>query len=371
MALFGNPNAFLGIDIGTSHIKFVELLDRRRRIEVATYAQAKLVNPLLQPAGDNSSAVERVAGVLSRMIDQSSVSADTVVASLPSGIVFSSVISLPPLSDDEINKAVHFEAKEVVPAELDDMVLGWSRVGNDPHMDTDKPAPPAPAAPPGAEPTKTSQPASVPIFITAAPKDVVDRYMKVISLLGLQLKAIEVETFSLIRSLFGTPGGTGLIVDIGDRATTFNIVVQGTPRIAYTIEHGGYHITTHIAKTLGLSETEAEAQKVRFGLNKDAPADVHQAIQAGTNEIFQQGKRMLSLYRSRYQQEINRTILIGGGANLKNLADVWSNIVGTQTVVGNPWRGLTYPQALEPTLQELGPTFAVAVGLAQRGFNTI
>jgi Tfp pilus assembly PilM family ATPase len=75
----------------------------------------------------------------------------------------------------------------------------------------------------------------------------------------------------------------------------------------------------------------------------------------------------MSLYASQNGRQVRRSILIGGGANLKHLPALWEQNIGHKAFVGNPWRGLAYPQALENRLSSLGPTYAVAVGLAERG----
>ncbi len=368
MAFFGSPNSFLGIDIGTSSLKLVELVDRKKRVEVATYAQANIPNLLINPVGSSDVAISKVASVISRMMDEAGVSTDIVVAALPSVAVFSSLLTLPDLSDQEMDKAVRFAARDVVPSDLDDMVLGWSKVARQPHMETDavmngKPSMPQ-AVPmlPGQE--------NIPVFLTAAPKAVVDRYIRVMDILHLKIFALEVETFPLVRSLLASPQDSALIVDVGDRATTYHIIDGGTPRVSHTIEYGGYDISQKVANVLKISHEEAEMQKVEFGLGSDAPASVHQAIVDAVNVQTQKAKSLLDLYKQKEGRAVNRTIIIGGGANLKGLADTWGNALGHKAMLGNPWKGLSYPQTLERTLGELGPTYSVAVGLALRGLQT-
>lgn len=370
MALFGTPNAFLGIDIGSSSLKLVELVNRRRRLEVAAYAQANLPNLLVAPGADENGAVNRVADTIAAMIEKSGASTDTIIAALPSSIVFSTVLTLPPLSDEEIDKAVRFAARDVVPADLDEMVLGWSRVGEIPHMDTDVPADLSTADLAKGEASPASSP--IPIFVTAAPKDIVSRYLKVMNLLRLRVQALEVETFPLIRSLFENPAtAEGLLVDIGDITTTFHIVSAGTPRLSHTIEFGGASITNHIASVLQISPSAAEAQKITHGAGQTGNADFQGAVSKAVQPLLDQAGQLLSLYASQSGRTIRRSLLIGGGASLKGLTALWEGSLGHQAVVGNPWRGLAYPQALETQLQRLGPTYAVAVGLAERGARSL
>lgn len=335
MAIFGTPNAFLGLDIGTSHIKLVELVNRRRRIELATYAEANLPNLLLQPSGNENSAVVRMANVISNMLDQAGTSADAVLAALPSSIVFSTVVAIPPLPEKEISRAVHFAARDVVPADLSEMVIGWSRVGETPHMDTDK-TPEAPSPPLSATPASSPAPpaggGNIPIFVTAAPKNIVDRYLKVMNLLQLNVKALEVETFPLVRALFDNPStASGLIVDIGDQVTTLHIIDGGIPRASRTLDYGVG------ALELLLSHIQS------FLSNYTVPSRI------APTKVF----------------------VVGGGAYRADVDKAIAQALGSPVVLGNPWRGLSFPQGLESRLSQLGPTFAVAVGLALRGARSV
>lgn len=363
MALFGSPRSYLGLDIGTSALKVVELLDRRRTIEVAAYAEANVPNILINPAGNEQDAIRRVANVVTRMLDEAGVIGDAVVAALPSGIVFSTVLQLPDIPDEDLDRAVHFAARDVVPADLDDMVLGWSRLGAPPHMDGQDDT----GVPDAAVPAATKAGTLLPIFITAAPKDVVNRYTTLMEILKLELVALEVETFPLVRSLLPTPSDSALIVDIGDQATTYHIIDRGTPRLSHTIDHGGGKITQAIADAMSVSLEEAHQLKVRHGLRDTAPAPALQAMQSAVAELVTQAQRLTGLYQDKSGRSIAKTILIGGGAKLGALAEGWTKAGGGSAKVGNPWRGLSYPKGVEAHLNESGPMFAVAVGLAQRG----
>lgn len=370
MALFGDTSATVGIDIGTSSLKLVELVNRRRRIEVATYAQAEVTNVLVDPSEDEAKAISFMADLLARMMEQAEVSSDIAIAALPSSVVFSAVIPMPQIPEKEMDKAVQFAARDIVPADLDDMVLGWSRVASDPHMSTDDPASHAPEEKSGAIqlPGKSDQP--VPVFITAAPQVVVNRYLAVMRKLKLRLLALEVETFPLVRSLLQDAAGSALIVDIGDLATTFHIIDAGTPRVSHTMDFGGHEITAAIAQAMGVAIDKAEAAKAAGGVTAKAGDAQRQATESAVRKQAAKAKNLLALYQQKEQRAIKRTVLIGGGANLPGLKEFWTKEVGHETQIGNPWRGLSYPQQLESRLQILGPTYGVAVGLAMRGLPT-
>jgi len=377
MAFFGTPNAYVGLDIGTSSLKVVELLSRRKNVELATYAEANIPNLLLNPPnGDVDGAIKRLREVILQMFDRAGVSTDAVVAALPNSIVFSTVITLPQIPDKDIDKAIHFAARDVVPADIDDMFLGWSRLGELPHMDDGDDAPEDSATlkaslKPAAVALGASGEKNVPIFITAAPKNIVERYQELLAATKLELAALEVETFPLIRSLMTSETASGMIVDIGDQATTFHVIQSGTPRLSHTIDVGGLDITRAVAAATGKNMEQADQLKVAHGLVQNGEEKVHSAIMEVMQKIADQAARLLELQSGEGGGKIRKSVLIGGGAKLKGLEAYWTKELGHQSSVGNPWRGLTYPPALEPKLKQLGPTYGVAVGLAQRELQNI
>ncbi|MGH9857989.1 MAG: pilus assembly protein PilM [Acidobacteriota bacterium] len=367
MAFLGKPLSFLGIDLGTSSIKMVELLNRKKRIEVATYAHAPAANPLLAmdvPSGDTITAT---TNILRAMIDKSQVSSDAAIASLPASAVFSTVIELPNLPDDgQMDKAVRFAAGNVVPADLQEMVLGWSRASEKPHMAVGEKKESAPLS---TSPGRMTEEGPVSIFLTAAPKALVDRYLETMKRLTLRLVALEVETFPLARSLLGEGGSPALIADIGDMVTTFHIIDNHTPRVSYSIDVGGHHITAAIAAAVGVTPEEAERVKKTFGLSQQKDEKIKAAIQTVVYKYLERAQHVVRSYQKKEGRGVKESILIGGGALLVGLREYWAQTMGHTTRVGNPWKGLSYPESLQGRLEELGPTYGVAVGLALRGFD--
>lgn len=363
MALFGSPSAYIGVDLGTSTSKIVELIDRKRRIELTTYAESNMKNLLVNPPNGDQDAIVRTAQALHQMMERSGTSADSAIAALPGGVVFSTVLMMPRISDSEMENAVRFAARDVVPADIDEMVLGWSRVGSQPHMATDTNMP-------TKEDTDTTPVADgpLPVFITAAPKDIVSRYIAVFESMQISLLALEVETFPLIRSLLHSSASSTLLVDIGSRATTFHIIDGGTPRVSHTIDIGGYDITSSLAQSLNISEHDAEKSKVEKGLLPEQDPAVKSTIESAVSRQIEKANDLVRLYEQKENQRITKAVLIGGGANLKGSSEYWSRALGVTVTAGNPWKGLAYPQKIEGVLTEIGPRFGVAVGLALRGF---
>lgn len=378
MAFFGSQTSFVGIDIGTSSLKIVELINRRRRIELAAYAQAESTNYIIHPPDGDKQVIDFTARLIARMMEKAGVSSDQVIAALPSSVVFSTVLMMPDMPEGEMEKALMFAARDVVPADIDEMVIGWSRAAELPHMAAVSNAHTAlkDTANPNNVHTqdketvpKQSNTRPVPVFLTAAPRQIVERYVAIVKLLELELIALEVETFPLVRSLLVDQKRAALIIDIGDLSTTFHIIDGGIPRVSHSIDNGGEDITRALASAMSSSQSEADSAKSLFGLLPSAPAVQRSETERVVAKQIQKALDLIERYRSRGGGAVQRSILIGGGANLPGLQEFWRNTTGHETTVGNPWRGLSYPHELDIPLKGLGPTFSVAVGLALRNLT--
>lgn len=399
MFLFSRKESYVGLDIGTSSIKIVELKrEGKDQIRLVTYASAKSAESLANDQANVS--VAHISAIAHEMLKRAGVVSSEVVAALPSLSVFSAVLSLPEMSDRDLEKAVILAAKNYVPSPLKDVVLGWTamkefappksptisaRSVSQPRVQVDvvgdaagkkteenivseKTSSPVPSEI-GAE-LKVRRPLAKKnseIFLTAAPKELVQRYSAVIDRLNLNLVALEIESFPLSRSLLGNTKEPALLVDIGDLATNFSIVDNGYLRINQSADIGGASLTKAISSKFGISYEMAEARKVAYGLTSENESESPaMALKPAVKDIIDRSVNLKRIFERKSNKIVGRVVLIGGGANLKGLAQFWQETSGMPTEVGNPWKGVRVPPALANKLIANGPSFAVAVGLALR-----
>ncbi|MDA1169176.1 MAG: pilus assembly protein PilM [bacterium] len=375
MALFSLSETYLGVDFGTSTSKIVELRDRRKGIDLITYAEANLQNLLVSPPNGNQDAVDRTAEALKQMLERAGVVSKGAVAALPGGAVFSTVLTLPNIPESEMENAVRFAARDIIPADIDEMVLGWSRVGREAHMTTDIIFDKSLEKPAETKKIELGMDGKsediVSVFITAAPKDIVSRYIAVFEKLQITLLSLEVETFSLARSLMSAGAKPTLLVDCGVRTTTYHIIDDGIPRVSHTLDFGGFDITKNMAELSGISEKEAEKLKNSLGISDKQSQKVRSNIENLLARQMEKAEDLVRLYEQKSSSKIVKSILIGGGANLPGFSEYWSKKFKMETSVGDPWKGLSYPATIGTVLQKNGPRFGVAVGLALRGFTHV
>lgn len=350
MATFNPKQSYIGVDIGTSSTKVVQLGDDNGRPHLMTYGYLEMRSDIIK--NEAATSQQTVVNTLRTIMRDAKVSTSQAVAALPSFTVFSSIISLPLMTRKELNSAVRWEAKKFVPMPIDDLVLDWKLLKE------------STAAPTPAE----KAPKNLRVLITAAPKSLVKRYLDIFKAAGLQIINLETEALALERALIGTDPTPAMIVDIGATATDIAVLVDGIPLINRSIDVGGDTITTAIAQSLNVDRDRAEQFKRDFGLSfgqqsvTQVPKTIEFVLKSIINEIF----FVLKLYHAQSTGPVQKIILSGGSAFLLNLPEFLEKTVSIKTFIGDPWARTVYPLELQPVLQEVGPRFSVAIGLAMR-----
>ena len=296
------------------------------------------------------------------------------------------------MTRNDLSSAVKWEAKKFIPFPIENMILDWkiinqdgnsqqgdqlsdaldnrtglskffnkSKIKSDEMKLDDKPKQ-------GDNFIKTESKFNK-ILLTAAPKNLVSIYVEIFKELGLNLFSLEVESFAMTRSLISDNKTCAMIVDIGSVTTDVCVTENGLPILNRSIEVGGNVMTESIAKSLNISFDRAEQFKQDFGLtmsNKEInniPKAIEETLSPMVNEI----KYVFDLYRRQGSGKIDSVILSGGSAYLPSLVDYLSKVLNTNVHIGDAWHKVMYPKELKPVLDEVGPRFSVAVGLALRG----
>ncbi len=351
--LFSKPKGHLGVDIGTSNIKIVQLRPQDGKFVLETYG---LVNVAYQLSNkDSGRAIDHTADVLKKLAEQSQVTTTKIIASLPNSVVFTSVIEIPKIPDDEIKSAVESEAKKYVPLPLEEVALSWITIEDKKkkiNLDTNL-----------GNLSKPESNGNTKILLTAVPTIVVDNYLKVFSLAGMEPMALEIEALALIRSLVGDDLDTLLVIDIGAKNTSVNLVDSGYLKLSKNLGVGGDTITTSIAQSLNVSFVRAEQFKKDFGLSSQGQS-LPQVMRPILDIIKNEAAQLVSLYESRGDR-IDKILLSGAGSKIPSLSQYFSSL-GKPVVMANPWTNIMYPEKLRPVIEPLGLNLAVATGLAMR-----
>lgn len=346
----------LGIDIGTGQVKIVELQKGKNNYELKNYAIWNLAvdgDDVIQASSLNM-LEEDVANHIKKLMKFAGLNAKEAVMSLPAFSTFVTVMELPVMPVSELGKAIEFEARHYIPVPLKEVHLDWTIIKDKKveRLDTAN--------------KDTSSIARQEILIAAVSNDLLNKYENIAKKVGVKLRALELETFALGRVLASNIAESVLIMDLGKRSSSLNIVEKGIVFLSRNLDTGGNEVSRAIAGSLGVNFSRAEEIKKTIGMNGDS--NIKKVISLTLDVIINEAERLIDTYYQKYQKKPRKVILAGGLSGIKGLKEyLEENLhLDKEIIIGNPWKNISYPQILEPALRELAPVLTIAVGLAMR-----
>jgi len=370
-----NKDNYLGIDLGSSSIKIAELVNFKGRPRLATYGFTEKSPANISESGLISD-IDEAASIISDICKKAKVSSNKAIAALPNFSVFSSIITLPLMSDKELASAVQWEAKKIMPMPLEDVILNWNKI-EEISTTTEAPKDNLEASPERqidvsqeANPFKKifSKPQkNVKILLTGANKALIKKYVEIFKKANINLLSLETESFALIRSLVGGDLSTVMVIDMGASTSSITIVNKGVPVITRSLELGGLSITRAISNSLNINLERAEQFKQDLSLDAETSENsLPQTVEKSFAPILNEIRYMMNLYNESHQDKVEKIILTGGTAMLGHLSGYLSSVFNVNCYVGDPWAKTIYPLDLKPVLSRIGSRFSVAIGLAMK-----
>lgn len=355
--LFSGKNHSLGIDVGTTGIKIVELRKENNVPILSNYALSYDSGSLLQSDG-----LEILNGqietILQSMMKKAEFKTKRAVVSVPSFLALISFVELPEMPATEIEKAIQFEAAKFIPSPIDEVNIGWEIIGNYQEKPVE-----------GGQPNRGSQ--KMQIMVVSVPNAAVERLSSVVSGSRIKVMAMEVENFATVRCLVGNDKGTFMIVNIGAKATDFTVVSDEVIRMTRSIDIGGSEISRAIASSLGIDLQRADRIKKSNQINLLNPKDqLSILVSPVVGMIIEEIKRLQELYHKKNSlRKIEKVIFTGGGSKLSSLVEYFSKQLSVECQKGNPLARIGVKKEHEEVVKGVASELTVAIGLALRGLE--
>lgn len=342
MGLFKTQSNFIGVDIGSTAIKIVELKKDANLIKLVNYGFTE--NSDLKPANWLNTP-ERSAEVINKICQEAGIQSVNAISALPTFSVFSSVITLTNVAKKDLPAAINWEAKKLIPLPLEDMILDWKIIEH------------------GADDAANTR-----VLLTGAPRSLVKKYIDIFKLAKISLSSLETETFSLVRSLIGNDKSTVMIVEIGATTTDVSIVDRGIPMLSRSIDIGGLTVTEKLSDHLGIGQDRAEQFKYDLGVSQigSVENEIPKTVMEIINPIINEIKYAINLFLNKSGNKTEKVILSGGSSLIPNLANYLSGALDMKVIIGDPWNRVSFHPDMKPLLSEIGPRMSVAIGLAIR-----
>lgn len=348
-------SSVLGVDIGSSSLKVVQLRKDKGQAVLETYGELALGPYGGSEVGQATNlSAEQIAETLNDLLREAKVTTTNCGVSIPFARSLITLVSLPYRADQKEQKTViELEARKYIPVPMSEVQFDYFIV---------------PQASPTQSPSEDSQTKSdeqkkVDVLLVAVHNDELAQLQKIISDAKLTASFYEIEIFSTIRATIDETVKPVMILDVGAASTKAYVIEHGVVALSHTISIGSQDITRAISVSGNLSIARAEALKKEEGLSGATTLGSSELV---FSRIFSEVRRVLIQYETAHKKTITSIVLTGGGGVTKELGSYAKNIFSIDVRVADPFAKTSAPAFMRSVLEEIGPEFAVAVGLALR-----
>ncbi len=334
----------IGLDIGTKTVKIVEIQKDGASYSLSASGIVGFSGSPVEKTTDDKS-LSALAQIVKKLHDEAGVSSRDVVISIPEQAAFTRTVAFPLLTDAEIASAVKWELEQYIPIPAQEAISQHVVLERD----------------------EKSSPPQVIVLLVAAPRVLVEKYTRLITLAGLNPVAVETELIALTRAV-APMDKTSLLMNIGAGSTAFAIAKNGQLSFSRTIPIAGDAFTRAVSQSLGVPLAQAEEYKKTYGLSTDQlEGKVKAALDPVLRLIVDEIKKAISFYTTEQKGEPPATIQIsGGGSGMPQIITGLTEMLGIEVSIANPFGKVSLDAETAKKLAPYAPLYSVAVGLALR-----
>lgn len=336
---FYHDKPLFGLDIGFSSLKVMQLEHGKKHPSVSGYGVTRFdATAVKDGVIINPEAIAVAINDLFKTGLVGSISTRRVALSIPASRSFGRAIRLPKLDTKDLSEAVKLEAEQYIPVPLENLYTDFEVVSKS-EKETE-------------------------LFAVAVPKKIIDSYILLARLLGLEVVSIESSIAAAAR-LFEQSQQTDvptILIDFGSISTDITIYDK-TIVVTGNVQGGGDNFTNLIAEKLGVTKQEGHVIKTKYGLGMSKKqAEITEAITPIIDAMVKEIKRMIRYFeeRSGSNTKIAQIVTMGGGANMPGLSEYLTNVLRLPVRLCDPWLQLDFGKLQPPNNSEKSMYVTVA-----------
>jgi len=350
MALFAKPRTVVGLDIGSSAVKAVEVKPAGKGYKVTAFGTEPvppdaIVDGAIIDAGSVAEAIRRVYD------GNKAFKAKDVCASLSGNAVIVKKITLPVMTENELAESIYWEAEQYIPFDIQDVNLDYQILD------------------PGTGPNSRG---SMDVLLVAAKKEKIGDYTNVISQAGRTPVIVDVDAFALQNAFevnYGLDAGRVVVLmNAGASAININILQGDQSVFTRDISMGGNAYTEAVQKELDLPFDSAEQLKKGIPVDGATFEDAQPVLHAVTENVLLEIQKTFDFFKaSASTDQIDRIMLSGGASRVDGFHQMVQERLNTPVEDFDPFRTVTWDaKKLGGEPADMAPSAAVAIGLALR-----
>ncbi len=345
--IFRKKTHLIGLDIGSRTIKIAEVVDKKTSQIFKSFHTINIEPGIIEEGTVKDP--ETVSKSIRELFKEAKLKEKNVAISIGGYSVIVKKINVQNMTEDELQETIHFEAEQYIPFDISDVNLDFQILGESEH-----------------------NPNQMSVLLVAAKKEMINEYINLVQMTGLNVCIIDVDAFALqnIFEFSYDPGDENIaLIDIGASKTSLNILKNNSSVFMRDVSLGCGQINEKIAALTECSLAEAEEIKHSGQSDIISPEVLSGIISSVVTDWCTEIKRALDFFYSTFpEDQITKIILSGGGANIKEFRQLLAVETSTHVEIINPFQNFSIDSdRFDPSyLEQIAPQAAICMGLAIR-----
>jgi len=343
---FGKKASLVGLDIGSRTIKAAEIIETKRGQVLKKFGLTDIAPGLIEEGTINDP--EDVAESIRQLFKSYNIKQRNVALSIGGYSVIVKKINVQTMAEEQLQESIQFEAEQYIPFDISDVNLDFQILG-----------------------PNQNNPNQMNVFLVAAKKEMVNDYVNLVNLAGLNPCIVDVEAFAL-QNIFETNYDTEdeniALIDIGASKTSLNILKGSSSVFMRDVSLGCGQINQKIISLINCSFEEADEIKLGHQPDKISKEDMKEITSTIVSDWCTEIRRALDFFYSTYpDDQIKRIVLSGGGGNIAEFRELLAAEASAAVETINPFGKFSVDDSLDPLfIKEIAPQAAICMGLAIR-----
>jgi type IV pilus assembly protein PilM len=344
--IFGKKEHLIGLDIGSRTIKAAEIVETKKGRNLRRFGMADIQPGLIEDGAINEP--EEVAEAIRGLFKSYNLREKNVAISIGGYSVIVKKINVQTMAEDQLQETIHFEAEQYIPFDISDVNLDFQILG-----------------------PNENNPNQMNVFLVAAKKEMVNDYINLVTMAGLNPCIIDVEAFALQNIFeinYDLKDENIALIDIGASKTSLNILKGPNSVFMRDVSLGCAQVNQKIISLVNCSFDESESVKLGGQTEKVSEEDLKQIITSVVADWCTEIRRALDFFYSTYpDDQIKRIVLSGGGGNIADFRQLLASEASAEVETINPFNNFQLDNSLDASyIDQIAPQAAISMGLAVR-----
>lgn len=344
--LFGKKEHLVGLDIGSRTIKAAELTETKKGRGLKRFGMIDIAPGLIEDGA--ISEPEEVAESIKQLFKTFNIKEKNVAVSIGGYSVIVKKINVQTMAEEQLQETIHFEAEQYIPFDISDVNLDFQILG-----------------------PNENNPNQMNVFLVAAKKEMVNDYINLVNMAGLNPCIIDVEAFALQNIFelnYETEEENTALIDIGASKTSLNILKGSNSVFMRDVSLGCGQINQKIMSLINCPFDEAEEIKLGLQSDKISAEDLREIVSSVVSDWCTEIRRAIDFFYSTYpEDQIKKILLSGGGGNIGEFRKLLAQETSSEVETIKPFNTFSLDDSLDPEyIEQIAPQAAISMGLAIR-----